>query len=188
MFGRKLKDTLPYSGLQAGPMIHINKHIDKLWRDTWDLKERALRRSYLRNVEKLDKHSKLQEPLKVGDKVLVHNQVRRFATKREKTSTVVETHDHDQYSVKIDGSGRFTLRNRQFLGRLFHTTYLASQTQLKLTSQAYTSHASQDHLPLNQLCPVNPHVSLNLRCHLFTIPQQNPNLSLSSKSLESRNQ
>ena len=60
IFGRKLKDTLPYGGLQAGPMIHTNKDIDKLWRNTWDLKERALRRSYLRNVEKLDKHSKLQ--------------------------------------------------------------------------------------------------------------------------------
>ena len=43
VFGRKLKDILPYGGLQAGPMVHVNNDIDKQWRYMWDLKEKALR-------------------------------------------------------------------------------------------------------------------------------------------------
>ena len=115
VFGRKLKDILPYGGLQAGPMVHSNTDIDKIWRDTWDLKEKALRKSYLKSVEKLDTHSKLQDPLNIADKVLIQNQAGRFATKWEKTGTVMEIHPNDQYTVKVDGSGRLTLRNRQFL-------------------------------------------------------------------------
>ena len=96
-------------------MVHVNNDIDKQWRDIWDLKEKALRTSYLKSVEKLEKHTKLQQPLFIGDKVLIQNQAGRFATKWEKTGRVVETHANDQYTVKVDGSGRLTLRNRQFL-------------------------------------------------------------------------
>ena len=118
VFGRKLKDTLPYGGLQAGPAIYENKDIDKLWRDNWDLREQALKQRYIKSVEKLDKNSKLHMPLHIGDKVLVQNQTGRFATKWDKTGRVVDIHQHDQYSVKIDGSGRLTLRNRKFLRKV----------------------------------------------------------------------
>ena len=57
-------------------------------------------------------------PLRIGDRVLVQNQTGRFATKWDKTGKVVDIHQHDQYSVKIDGSGRLTLRNRQFLRKM----------------------------------------------------------------------
>ena len=79
------------------------------------MKEKALKTSYLKSLEKLEKHTKLQQPLFVGDKVLIQNQAGRFATKWEKTGRVVETHANDQYTIKVDGSGRLTLRNRQFL-------------------------------------------------------------------------
>ena len=55
VFGRKLKDILPYGGLQAGPPIHENKDIDKLWRENWDLREQALKQRYIKSIEKLDK-------------------------------------------------------------------------------------------------------------------------------------
>ena len=35
--------------------------------------------------------------------------------KWERTGTIVECKDHDQYAVKVDGTGRITLRNRKFL-------------------------------------------------------------------------
>ena len=79
------------------------------------MKEKALKTSSLKSVEKLEKHTKLQQPLFVGDKVLIQNQAGRFATKWEKTGRVVETHANDQYTIKVDGSGRLTLHNRQFL-------------------------------------------------------------------------
>ena len=118
VFGRKLKDTLPYGGLQSGPTVYENKDIDRMWRDTWKLKEQALKQRYIKSVEKLEKNSKLLPPLRIGDKVLVQNQAGRFATKWDKTGRVVEIHPHDQYSVKIDGSGRLSLRNRQFLRKM----------------------------------------------------------------------
>ena len=129
VFGRKLKDTLPYGGLQAGPAIYENKDIDKLWRNNWDLREQALKQRYMRSVEKLDKNSKLHMPLHIGDKVLVQNQTGRFATKWDKTGRVVDIHQHDQYSVKIDGSGRVSLRNRKFLRKMTEHNILGDRKQ-----------------------------------------------------------
>ena len=144
---------LPYGGLQAGPMVHVNKDIDRHWRDIWDLKEKALRTSYMKSVEKLERHSKLQQPLYIGDKVCIQNQTGRFATKWEKTGRIIETHANDQYTVKVDGSGRMTLRNRQFLRKVSeHTLFGKPQvstdampddrqsTRLYLTQQTPSEH------------------------------------------------
>ena len=117
VFGRKLRDTLPYKGLQQGPMIFKNKDIAQKWRETWDLKEQALKHRYLKNLERLDCSAKLLQPLSVGDRVYIQNQAGRYATKWDKTGQIVETHQNDQYVVKVDGSGRLTLRNRKFLIR-----------------------------------------------------------------------
>ena len=89
VFGRKLKDTLPYGGLQSGPAIYENNDIDRMWRDTWELKEQALKQTYIKSVEKLEKNSKLLPPLRIGDRVLVQNQAGRFATKWDKTGLIV---------------------------------------------------------------------------------------------------
>ena len=120
VFGRKLRDTLPYKGLQQGPMIFKNKDIAQKWRETWDLKEQALKHRYLKNLERLDCSAKLLQPLSVGDRVYIQNQAGRYATKWDKTGQIVETHQNDQYVVKVDGSGRLTLRNRKFLKLATH--------------------------------------------------------------------
>ena len=57
----------------------------------------------------------MQQPLFIGDKVLIQNQVGRFVTKWEKTGRIVKTHANDQYTVKVASSGCLTLRNGQFL-------------------------------------------------------------------------
>ena len=120
VFGRKLRDTLPCKGLQNGPMVYQNQDIAKKWRDTWDLKEQALKHRYLKSLERLDCSSKLLLPLRVGDRVYIQNQAGRYATKWDKTGQVIETHKNDQYVVKVDGSGRLTLRNRKFLKLATH--------------------------------------------------------------------
>ena len=51
----------------------------------------------------------------IGAKVFIQNQVGNNPRRWERTGTVVETKDHDQYNVKVDGTGRLTLRNRRFL-------------------------------------------------------------------------
>ena len=43
------------------------------------------------------------------------NQAGNHPRRWERTGIVVETKDHDQYNVGVDGTGRLTLRNRRFL-------------------------------------------------------------------------
>ena len=78
-------------------------------------KGKGFENQLLEERREVGKTHKLQHPLFVGDKVLIQNQAGRFATKWEKTGRIVETHANDQYTIKVDGSGRLTLRNRQFL-------------------------------------------------------------------------
>ena len=63
-------------------------------------------------------HTKKLAELQRGDKVFIQNQVGPNPRKWERTGTVVECKDHDQYTVKVDGTGRLTLRNRKFLRKL----------------------------------------------------------------------
>ena len=45
----------------------------------------------------------------------IQNQHGNDSRRWNKTGTIVEVKDFDQYMVKVDGSGRLTLRNRRFL-------------------------------------------------------------------------
>ena len=45
----------------------------------------------------------------------LQNQTGPRPKKWEKTGVVVEVRQHNQYLIRVDGSGRLTLRNRQFL-------------------------------------------------------------------------
>ena len=53
--------------------------------------------------------------LQPGDSVVIQNQNGRFPKKWDKSGNVVEVRGHDQYVVKVAGSGKLTLRNRRFL-------------------------------------------------------------------------
>ena len=47
--------------------------------------------------------------------VSIQNQKGNKPTRWDCTGTVVEVRPNDQYMVKVDGSGRLTMRNRKFL-------------------------------------------------------------------------
>ena len=68
-----------------------------------------------RNEKVLNKHARPLSPFKLGDRVFVQNQSGQHPTKWDKLGTVVEILNFDQYTVKMDGSGRVTKRNRRFL-------------------------------------------------------------------------
>ena len=53
--------------------------------------------------------------LQVCQEVRVQDQAGDSPKRWRKTGVVVEVKDHDQYMVRIHGSGRLTLRNRRFL-------------------------------------------------------------------------
>ena len=79
------------------------------------LKEESMRARYVKTLEQLNEHSKKSPPLVSGDHVFVQNQHGPFPTKWDKSGIVVEVKNHDQYLVKVTGTGRITLRNRRFL-------------------------------------------------------------------------
>ena len=55
--------------------------------------------------------------LEIGDTVRIQNQVGDRAKCWDLTGIIVESKGHQQYVVKVDGTGRLTMRNRQFLRR-----------------------------------------------------------------------
>ena len=69
-------------------------------------------------MEKLTIGTRALPPLAVGDSVLVQNQIGNHPSKWDITGVIVERKDFDQYVVKVDGSGRLTMRNRKFLRKI----------------------------------------------------------------------
>ena len=68
---------------------------------------------------------------------MIQNQSGRFPTRWDKSGCVVEVKGHDQYVVKVTGTGRLTLRNRRFLRRYephsFHAQVPSTAHQLPST-------------------------------------------------------
>ena len=73
--------------------------------------------SVLKDKPRTEKTSNLH-PLSVGDVCRVQNQTGHHPTKWDKTGVVVQVNEHDQYLIKMHGSGRVTLRNRKFLRKI----------------------------------------------------------------------
>ena len=101
IFGRPLRDGLP-----------TPSHARPEWGKLRDLRERGHSRLHAKVTDRC------LEPLGVGDVVLVQNQHGPKPTRWDRTGLVVETLGNRQYSVKMDGSGRITLRNRRFLKKV----------------------------------------------------------------------
>ena len=56
--------------------------------------------------------------LLLGDTVIVQEQKGSEPLRWKKSGIVVEKKEYDQYVIRMDGSGRTTLRNRKFLRRI----------------------------------------------------------------------
>ena len=81
-------------------------------------------------------------PLTLGERVFLQNQQGPNPTKWDRSGVVVESAGHDQYRVKVDGSGRITLRNRRFL-RAYTPATPSIRSQQPTASQLPTSSANQ---------------------------------------------
>ena len=107
LFGRPIRDFIP---------IHPGKYRPHpTWRETLQSREEDLRNRHMKDSERLSEHTVNLPPLKVGDYVRIQNQVGPHPTKWDKTGIVIEVRQFHQYVVRVDGSGRVTLRNRRFL-------------------------------------------------------------------------
>ncbi|XP_046858537.1 uncharacterized protein LOC124451985 [Xenia sp. Carnegie-2017] len=107
VFGRPIKDFIPIFPGRYRP--HMT------WRETLNAREEALRNRHMRAAERWSEHTRRLPPLSIGHHVRIQNQTGPYPAKWDKTGTVIEVLQHDQYRVKVDGSNRITLRNRKFL-------------------------------------------------------------------------
>ena len=145
IFGRTIRDFIP---------IHPGRYLPHpAWRETLIAREEALRNRHQKMCERLSEHTQHLPPLKVGDCVRVQNQRGPHPTKWDKSGIVVEVRQFDQYIVRLDGSGRVTLRNRKFLRK-----YVPVVSRDSLT--IHPGHTQIPHLiPTPQ---VQPQVTQNL--------------------------
>ena len=136
------------------------------WRLTMEKREQALARRHARQEQLLSEHTKTLVPLKVSDVVSIQNQHGPRPLKWDKSGTVVEVMQYDQYKIRMDGSGRASVRNRKFLKKIVpfnsvtRTGYSMQPQQTPLTSQSavdnlphssgHPTHgqAGDDHLPV----------------------------------------
>ena len=107
IFGRSIRDFIP---------IHPGKYLPHpTWKETLIAREEALRNRHQLAAERLSEHTRSLPPLSVGDHVRIQNQTGHHPTKWDRTGLVIEVRQFDQYVIRVDGSGRVTLRNRKFL-------------------------------------------------------------------------
>ena len=90
----------------------------------------------------------------------VQNQTGQHPRKWDKTGRIVEVRQFDQYVVKVDGSGRVTLRNRKFLRR-YNPVYPRSHPADDLRHPAHGHDPGQglprmDVLPTATTPPTSP--------------------------------
>ena len=99
---RILRDSIP-----SHPSLY-RPHRD--WLISAEEREKAFAKRNHVLEERYNKHSKVLKPLKVQTSVAIQEH-----GKWKKTGRIVETLPNSQYNVRVDGSGRLTLRNRKFL-------------------------------------------------------------------------
>ena len=80
-----------------------------------DQRELALAQRHTTRHSSLAEHTKTLEPLKLGSVVSVQNQCGNKPKRWDRSGTIIEVKEHQQYLVKMDGSGRPSLRNRRYL-------------------------------------------------------------------------
>ncbi len=107
VFGRPIKDLIPI--LPGRYIPHPT------WHDTLALREEALCNRHMQAAERWTQHTKRLLPLVVGNHVRIQNQTGAHPTRWDKTGVIIEVRQFNQYAVRVDGSGRITIRNRKFL-------------------------------------------------------------------------
>lgn len=113
LFGYPLRDTLPLIHKDVDT-FHNNQFANHS-REAWSLKEQLLKTQYVKSLENLADHSHPLPPLTIGYNIFIQNQTGQFPIHWDRSETVVNVKGHDQYVVKVAGTGRLTLHKRRFL-------------------------------------------------------------------------
>ena len=178
VFGRPVRDGLPVLPGKFNP--------HNTWTELLDHREKAMAQRHVAHHETWSEHTKILPALAIGTKVHIQNQVGNYPRRWERSGTIVETRDNDQYLVKVDGTGRLTLRNRKFLRSykpIFKKAELTPTVPAPATSppvkpSAGPTSATQYPDPVAQAEHEEPHQAVNVEPnvmdqHLLS-PQQSP--------------
>ena len=167
LFGRPIRDAIPIL------MGRYSPH--ETWKELMSHREMALAKRHSREHERWNEHTHHLPPLQVGDHVYLQNLVGNHPRRWERTGTVVEVRQYHQYVIRVDGTGRVTLRNRQHLRKFtpfksdpvnrFLTTSPVAQTQLQdkpplpvitqPSSDVDQSHTTPSSLPTRRESPLS---------------------------------
>ena len=139
LFGRQIRDFVPVMPGKYEPC--------DTWKDTAANRKKALMERHAKEVEALLPHTRKMPPLKVGNSVRIQNQTGNAPRRWDKSGQVVEVRQNDQYAIKVHGSGRVTLRNRQFL-RLY-VPHTEKPCPRRITDDIHTRPADIGRLPLS---------------------------------------
>ena len=154
IFGRPIRDSLAFINRLEK---YSNQHVRPIWREAWAAKENALRTRFAKSAEALNQHARPLPTLNIGERCFLQNQSGNHPTKWERTGIVVEIGDHDQYLVKVDGSGRLTKRNRRFL-RAFKPASMTVENAPTMKSwESSQTNSAANSEPSDQ--PLNTHLS-----------------------------
>ena len=104
-FHRQLRDFLPDPNI--GNMEN--------WENMKTNHQVARENQLTKHQARLHEHTRRLAQLQVGTRVFVQNQTGGAPNKWDLTGQVVEVKQHDQYVIKLDHSGRHTLRNRKYI-------------------------------------------------------------------------
>lgn len=139
---RQLRDFIP-----SQPSL-LKPH--KTWIDAAKQREAAVAQRNLKLKERYNATAHSLNDLRIGDKVALQNKHKRWVN----TGRVVEALPHRQYKVRMDGSGRITLRNRRFLRKVHPSIVLPRPTPL-LPGPAIPQQGARQPPPglMNQVIP-----------------------------------
>ena len=107
IFGHPTRDPIPI------PLGCYCPH--QTWQETMTNREKALAKRHSKEKEKWTEHTRDLQPLKIADHVYLQNLMGNQPLRWERTGVVIEVKPFNQYVVRLDGSGRVTLRNRKHL-------------------------------------------------------------------------
>ena len=86
------------------------------------------------SCEKLNEHTRQLQPLQVSDHVFIQNQHGAHHSKWDKSGKIIDVKPHNQYLVKVNGSGRVTVRKRRFLRKFTPAAMTVNQQPLQTTT------------------------------------------------------
>ena len=102
--GRCLRDSVPSA--------HQHYKVNRQWKKSLRSRELKMAEKSRRVCEKTDGKTKNLKPLQMGQHVRVQDPV---SGKWDRSGTVIEGRGYRQYRIRLEGSGRVSLRNRRHL-------------------------------------------------------------------------